>query len=178
MRNVGKGIEITSYYVMGGESATVEEPVSRRTPVFRNIAISNIAIQGARQVADIGGLPEMPIDGLRISNVTASGRVGLSARFTRDFELHNVTVDAAQGPAFAMYSSTGLEADNVTTRAPQPNSPVLRLDGCAGAIVRDSHAAPRTGTFLSTAPGELKSIQLIGNDLRNAQTATEERATN
>jgi polygalacturonase len=111
MRGVGRAIEVTSYYVMGGESSTAQEPVSNRTPVFRNIAISNISIEGAKQVADIEGLPEMPISGLRLSNVIASGASGLRARFTDDLELHHVLVKPAQGPPLAIESASNLELD-------------------------------------------------------------------
>ena len=51
MENVGVGIVVTSYYIMGGEVATKEEPVSERTPVFRNIAVSNVTINGAKKVS-------------------------------------------------------------------------------------------------------------------------------
>ncbi len=105
MRDVGKGIEITSYYTMGGERETAAEPVSKRTPVFRNIAISNISIKGARQVADIAGLPEMPINGLRISNLTGAGRAGLSASYTAALELDEVQVDTEHGSAFEIENS-------------------------------------------------------------------------
>ena len=49
MENVGTGIVVTSYYIMGGESATKEEPVSARTATFRNIAISHITVNGAKK---------------------------------------------------------------------------------------------------------------------------------
>lgn len=53
-------------------------------------------------------------------------------------------------------------------------------DGCCltkseGAELRDSRAMPGTGVFLSTAPGELKSVVQINNVLGNAHVATEER---
>ena len=83
MENVGTGIVVTSYYIMGGESAAKEEPVSARTPAFRNIAISHVTVNGAKKmVIDIEGLPEMPISDLRLTDVTGSGKVGLLARFT------------------------------------------------------------------------------------------------
>jgi polygalacturonase len=91
MRNVGKGIEITSYYVMGGETASKDEPVSERTPKFRNIAISNVTIAGAKKKAiEIDGLPEMPITGLRLTDVIASGVVGMTSRYTEGMELFQV----------------------------------------------------------------------------------------
>ena len=73
MENVGMGINVTSYYLMEGETKTSEESVSVRTPVFRNIAISHMTINHAQTAIDIEGLPEMPISGLRISDVIALG---------------------------------------------------------------------------------------------------------
>ena len=67
-----------------------------------------------------------------------------------------------------------LELDNVSTRKPLPESPVIRLDRCAGAIVRSSRAFAGTGTFLSAAPGELKSIVFEGNVTGNARKPRDE----
>jgi polygalacturonase len=126
MEHVGVGIVVTSYYVMGGETSTAREPVSVRTPVFRNIAISNVTIRGAKQVIDIDGLPEMPIQGLRLTDVVAAGKVGLVARYTDGLELHQVQVNAAQGPAFTIDSATDLQLDEATTRHPVPGSPTVQ----------------------------------------------------
>lgn len=174
MENVGVGIVVTSYYVMGGETATKEEPVSGRTPVFRNIAISNVTINGAKKVIEIDGLPEMPITALRLTDIIGSGKVGLTARYTDALELHQVQLNAGRGPAFAIKSAANLELDNVTTRKPVAGSPVLRLTRAPGAILRNSRAFPGTGTFLSVGPGELKSLHLEGNVLGHAQTPAEE----
>jgi polygalacturonase len=97
MENVGEGIVVTSYYVMGGETFTKQEPVSERTPTFRNIAINTVVVYGARKkVIDIDGLPEMPIEALHLSGITGSGQVGLTAPYTDALELqsgaiHDVT---------------------------------------------------------------------------------------
>jgi hypothetical protein len=175
MENVGTGIVVTSYYVMGGESATKQEPVSDRTPVFRNIAISNVTINGAKKVAEIDGLPEMPITALSLTDVIGAGKVGLTARYTDALELHQVQINAERGPAFAIETAANLELDGVTTRKPVAGSSVLRLTQAPGAVVRNSRAFPGTGTFLSAGIGELKSLHLEGNVLDNAKSPTEER---
>ena len=51
---------------------------------------------------------------------------------------------------------------------------MVRLDRSPGTIVRASRAFQGTGTFLSTGPGELKSIVLEGNVLVSAGTPTSE----
>ena len=175
MENVGTGIVVTSYYVMGGETTTTEEPLSERTPIFRNIAVSNITIHGAKKLVDIDGLPEAPITALRLTDIVGSGQVGLTARHTDALELHQVQLNAYRGAAFAIETASNLELDGVTTRKPIAGSPVLRLTKSPGAVVRNSRAFPGTGTFLDVGSGELKSLQLTGNFWDSAKTPTEER---
>jgi polygalacturonase len=169
MDSVAEAINVTNYYTRGPE-----EPVSQRTPVFRNIAISNMTINHSPLTINIEGLPEMPVTGLQINNVIATGKVGMRAHDTLAMELHNVQVNPEVGPAFLVRDSKELELDHVSTRTPISGSPVVRLDRCPGATVRASRAFAGTGTFLAAAPGELKSIVLEGNTLGNAKKATEE----
>jgi polygalacturonase len=176
MEDVGQGINITSYYIMEGEVRTGEQPVSNRTPVFRNIAISNMTINRARLAINIEGLPELPIQGLRISDVIASAKTGLKASYADALELHNVQVNAEAGPAFLIRDSKDLELDGVSSRKPPSAAPVVRLDRCPGAIVRGSRAFPGTGTFLSVGLGESKAVTLVGNVLGGAGKAVEESA--
>jgi polygalacturonase len=174
MEGVGQGINVTNFYIMEGEVRTGEQPVSKTTPVFRNIAISNMTINGSRLPINIEGLPEMPIAGLRITDVIASGKTGMKAYNTTGLELHNVQINAENGPAFLVRDSKDAELDHVTSRKPLANAPVIRIDRSPGLIVRDSHAFSGTGTFLSTGPGELKSLILEGNVLGLAKRSTQE----
>lgn len=196
MDDVGKAISVSQFYQMQGETPAAEEPVSVRTPIFRNIVISHVTINRARGVTDFGwnpdsisgnraqtpvtinidGLPEMPIAGLQISDVIASGKAGLQARNTVGLELRNVQMSAETGPAFLVRDAKDLELDAVSTRQPLADAPVIRLERCPGAVLRASRAFARTGTFLSVLPGELKSVVLEGNALDAAQKPTEETA--
>ncbi len=175
MENVGTGIVVTSYYEMGGEGATAQEPVSKRTPVFRNIAINAVTIHGGAKVVDIEGLPEMPIAGLRLTDVVGSGKSGFLATYTDGLELRHVQVNPTGGAAFSIASASSLLLNDVTAGKPAAGSPVVRMTKSSGAILRDSRAFPGTGVFRSTGAGELKSITLTGNTLTNAVTPTEER---
>jgi hypothetical protein len=51
------------------------------------------------------------------------------------------------------------------------------LDRVTRALIQGSRAWPGTGTFLSAAPGLLKSVVLDANDLAAAKAQTEESAT-
>jgi polygalacturonase len=174
MENVGEAIVVTNYYLMEGETRHGDEPVSKTTPVFRNIAISHMTIDGAKTLIDIAGLPEMPIRSLRISDVTGTGKSGMTATYTDDLELHNVQLNPASGPAFSVEHSSNLELDDVTTSKPAAQSPVIRLSDTAGAIVRNCRAFKGTGVFLAAGKGELKQIVLESNVLESASTPTQE----
>ena len=59
--------------VMAAGGEPVEEqprPVDETTPVFRNIFIENVVCNGAGRAMEFNGLPEMPIDNIRLKNIT------------------------------------------------------------------------------------------------------------
>ena len=47
-----------------------KKPVDETTPIFRNIDIRNIVCNGAGRAMEFNGLPEMPIDGITLQNIT------------------------------------------------------------------------------------------------------------
>jgi polygalacturonase len=48
---------------------TTKQPVTEETPIFRNIDIKNIICNGAGRAMEFNGLPEMPINGIRLQNI-------------------------------------------------------------------------------------------------------------
>jgi len=137
--------------------------VTQRTPIFRNIAVSHVTINGAQGLITVTGIPEMPVASIRINDVTGTGRRGLRAEYTDDLELHNVLLDVEDGPAFQVARSANLELDQVGTRKPVPSAPTIRLEETPGAVVRDSTARPGTNVFLSTPPGQFREVTLVNN---------------
>ena len=177
MENVGEAITVTNYYSMEGEVYDGDTTVvSNRTPIFRNIAISNITINHAKKVLSIDGLPEMPIEGLSITDMTASGKKGMSSTNTVGLELHNVRINVVNGPAFNVSKSRETELDNVSSPKPLANTPVIRIDSSKGAIVRNCKAFQGTDIFLSTGTDQLKDITLSGNVTGNGTRILEDKA--
>ena len=64
----------------------------------------------------------------------------------------------------------------MATRTPAPDAPVVRLERCAGAVVRNCRAGAGTGMFLSVPPGELKDLALVGDVLTGAREPAVESA--
>ena len=49
---------------------TTKAPVDETTPIFRNIDIQNVVCNGAGRAMEFNGLPEMPMDGISLKNIT------------------------------------------------------------------------------------------------------------
>ena len=49
---------------------TTKMPVTEETPIFRNIHIADCVCNGASRAMEFNGLPEMPIDGITLQNLT------------------------------------------------------------------------------------------------------------
>ena len=60
---------------------TEKMPVDETTPIFRNIDIRNVVCNGAGRAMEFNGLPEMPMDGISLTNITITAK--------KDAEFHN-----------------------------------------------------------------------------------------
>jgi polygalacturonase len=142
-------IEVTNYY-----TRAPDEPVSVRTPIFRNMAISNVTINRCRTAVSIEGLPEMPVEGLRLSDVVANAREGLRAFNTKGLELHNVRINPESGIPFLVRDSTQLDLDGVQTRVPKADTPVVRLDHSQGVSFPQQRGVARHGRLPVDGAGD------------------------
>jgi polygalacturonase len=85
MQDVGTPLLITEYYPRIPDHDAAE-PVTRLTPHFHDIRISNLTASGAQDDGIIAGLPESPIASLSLDHVQISGQKG--------FRIGNATVMA------------------------------------------------------------------------------------
>jgi len=109
MEGVGTAIVISEYYpkmMPEGEAQAVA--VGRLTPFFHNIRIENLTASGSRTAGVIMGLPESPVKGLVLRNVTLSATEGLTVAFARATFDH-VQVKADQGEAMIIQKTAQVE---------------------------------------------------------------------
>jgi len=162
--NVREPIYITNFY-----TKTEPEPVSERTPIFRDIAISHFTIKNSPYTARIYGLPEMPINRLRITDVTSSSEIGFICDNVEGLELNNVEVNAVKGSPFEISNSRDIELRGVKSTKPKTDKPVVKLENVRDAFIQGCRAYPGTVSFLEIAGKSSDKILLIGNDLSAAQ---------
>ncbi|MFZ2148201.1 MAG: glycoside hydrolase family 28 protein [Sedimentisphaerales bacterium] len=166
VENVREPIYITTFY-----TKTDQEPFSQRTPIFRDIAISHFTIKNSPCTAKIFGLPEMPIQGLRITEIAASTEIGLLCDSAVGLELQNVQVNTNKGPAFDIRNCRNLELDGIKTTNPRADEPVVRMENVQDAFIHGCKAFPGTGNFLELSGKTTKDILLVGNQLSAANNS-------
>ena len=68
------------------------KPVDETTPVFRNINIKNVVCNGAGRAMLFNGLPEMPIDGIHLQDITIQAKKGAEFNNSRNITRENVNI--------------------------------------------------------------------------------------
>jgi hypothetical protein len=168
-----EAIHITSNY-----SRMPEEPKSERTPVFRNISISNVTVVNARQVVGIAGLSEQAIEQVRISDLKGTGRIGLVCDRADDLELHDVRIDATEGPAFAFTNSRRLLLDNLNVTIPPAGEvPVVSLVDVNDVVLASARAVAGTNVFLKVDGAKTSAVSVATSELDAAKQAVVTAAT-
>jgi len=91
MEDVGTAILITEFYPKIPKLID-PAPVTRLTPHFHDITISNIRVNGAKEAVVVVGLPESPILGLRLIDVSIDSVKGASLQYVqvgvKNFKVH------------------------------------------------------------------------------------------
>ncbi|MDF2190434.1 glycoside hydrolase family 28 protein [Paraflavitalea sp. CAU 1676] len=90
------------------------EPVSERTPVFRNIRLSNITAY-TKTALYINGLEEMPVQEFSLSDAYFEAEQGITIRKAKDVELHKVRINVKRGSPLVTENVQGLSVDGFTS---------------------------------------------------------------
>jgi polygalacturonase len=143
---------------------TTEEPVSIRTPQFKNIHYSNISVVSAKNAGFINGLSEMPIENISFSNIQIAAENGFVIQQAKGISFHDVQITTKNGPSITANSVEELEIDNVKSLLPLANYPVILFNKVNGAYVHNCWPVKTTGTFIELKGAETKNITIKNNN--------------
>lgn len=101
MEDVATPLLITEYYPHIPEHDTAQ-PVTRLTPHFHDIHITNLTATGAKDDGIIAGLPESPISSIFLDNVHLTGEKPLRISHAT-VAAHNLSVVTAEPPTFVVF---------------------------------------------------------------------------
>jgi polygalacturonase len=108
------GKSIAETLAEGGNKINTEiVPVDEKTPQFKNISIKNITIAGAYQAVFLQGLPEMNLENIEITNLTAKADKGFSIIDANGIKLNNIKLDIKENTNFEIYNGKNVSLKNV-----------------------------------------------------------------
>lgn len=148
---------------------TVEEPVSERTPIFRNIHISNVTGTNVKKAGTILGITEMPVQNISFSNVNIQSTEGFTLNTTDNVEFHDAKITTTLGASFKIENSNNLILDNVSTMKPIENTPLIKLTDVANMAIMNNFPMFTTDVFLDAEGTKTKSIFLKNNVFTNVK---------
>ncbi len=119
----------------GGAAAI--RPVTEETPAFRSITLRDIVCLGAGRAALLRGLPEMPLQNIRLENVQIEdAKAGLLVGDAANLTLDRVRVGISQGPALAVRDGRDVLVADFTSHG--GDTPSVEVTGPRTAGVRFS----------------------------------------
>ena len=104
------------------------EPVSERTPIFRNIHLSNVTGNDIKRIGYIKGIEEMPVSELSFSNMNIVAEQGFKAETATDIRFNNVSFTVDEGPSFDFRQCNGIFLNDVRSKKPIDNQPVVNIE--------------------------------------------------
>ncbi len=125
-------------------SSDKQRLTNERAPLFRNITVRNVTGAGAPAAVRIVGLPDSPIQNVRLENFTVASTRGVIAAHVRDLVFDNLAITPREGP-------------------------VYDLDEARNVLVRGAKAPAGTEVFLWVSGASSDGIVVEGGDLAGAK---------
>ena len=109
MKAVAHPISINSYYGLKLHELDPNDkpqPVTKTTPLYRNIRITNLNATDAEIAGLVAGLPECPVTNLVFERVRISAKTGLRLMHVKETDLRDSTITVAQGRPLILENAT------------------------------------------------------------------------
>jgi polygalacturonase len=148
-------------------SKTKPEPVSERTPAFRNIRFSNITGTQVKTAIYINGLVEMPIEGITFNDIQLNADNGALIKNANNIEFHNVTINTKTGSALTADNIQRLEIDGVKSASPVAATPLISLNNVQDVFVHNSWPLAGSSVFMQVKGANTKNLNFKGNNFKN-----------
>ncbi len=151
---------------------TNAEPVSERTPAFRNIHFSNITAQ-TNQAGYLNGLEELPIENITFNDINMEAKTGFTIKSAKRIEFHNVEVNTELGPVIKAENVSNIIVNGVKSFKPLAGTAIVDFTNVKDAFLYNSFPAVGTDVFLKVKGDKSAGITLNGNNFNNVKTPVE-----
>jgi DNA sulfur modification protein DndE len=153
----GEAILFDMYYMakdpvpLVGEKRTAPKvellPVTEATPQFRDFYINDVVCNGAAKGIFIRGLPEMPVSGVHLKNITLNAVKAIECQEARDISFSGIRLQTREtDPLIGIRNSRNISFDSI------------RYD--------------EADVFMNVEGEGCKDIKVTGTDIRKSKEGT------
>ncbi|GAT62221.1 glycoside hydrolase family 28 protein [Paludibacter jiangxiensis] len=141
------------------------EPLSERTPIFRNIHISGMTGSNVNAACLVEGIEEMPVSDVSFEDINMDAQSGFDISRAKDIRLSNVKVNAQMGAAFKLSDVSNAYLSNVSTLKPIADKSVIEATNVSDLFITGCFPQAGSRSFLSLNGEKSNNIILSGNYL-------------
>ncbi len=165
----GEAISFNMYY--GGQapldkngdlltSERKEMPVGEGTPQFRDIYIENVICRGAASAVLLQGLPEMPIRGIHLRNVSITAQDGMVWMDAENVTCDNVEILNNKGPVLNLFDARNSVLDHLTYPAGAEVVIKAQGDKNSGLVITNTDLKAAAKDFVLTNGATASAFQV------------------
>jgi hypothetical protein len=144
------------------------EPVSERTPAFRDIHISNISISGAKRGIAIYGLEERNVEQVSFSDMYIQADNGIWGQYAEQLIFDNIRINTPSLNPMQFDKCKSIVINGLQLLSPNSKTTAIQLSDCADLKITDSFQPSAIETFLKYDSNS-KNIYLTNNVLSGAK---------
>lgn len=123
------------------------EVISERTPVFRNIHISNVTGSNIKKIGYITGIEEMPVEEISFNNINLKGKEGFTAQTAKNIQFHNVDLAVEKGASFSFTDCQDIILNNVRSKKPIENQAIIEVERTKNIFINNCFPLVSTDLF-------------------------------
>lgn len=147
MRNISKNAFIFNLFY---DKTSTPEPVTERTPVFRNVHISNVTGVDVNKVGFITGIEEMPVNEISFSNINMTAKEGFTAETATNLHFNNISIATEKGPSLSFTKCDGVVLNDVRSMAPLADQAIVEVKESKSVLVNNCFQTVPADVFLQT----------------------------
>jgi len=152
MRDISKNAFIFNLFY---DKTSKPEPVTDRTPIFRNVHISNVTGVDVNKVGFITGIEEMPVSEISFDNINMTAKEGFTAETATNLHFTNISIATEKGPSLGFLKCDGLVLNDIRSNAPLANQAIVVVKESKKVLVNNCFQPTPADVFLQTDDSDL-----------------------
>ena len=130
------------------DKTSKQEPITERTPIFRNIHIENVTGENVNSIGFIRGIEEMPVNDLSFSNITIEAKEGFKAHTATNLKFNHINAVTQQGNILDFVNCQNVVLNDVNSTLPVKNQPIIKISNSENVLINNCFQNKKADVFL------------------------------